>query len=63
MDLTNSVRCSNCSMEMRETILQDLPTCRVSNYYCEHCAIMVSVYSIRESRLEEIQEIHPMEDK
>jgi len=39
-------------MEMRETILQDIPTCRVSNYYCEKCAIMVSVFSVLESRLE-----------
>jgi len=63
MDLTNSVRCSRCSMEMRETIMQDIPTCRVSNYYCEKCSIMVSIYSIAESRLEQLQEVHPMEDK
>jgi len=69
MDLTNSVRCSRCSMEMRETVLQDIPTCRVSNYYCEKCAIMVSVFSVLESRVEEFPEeirtaeIHPLEDK
>tara|TARA_Y100000310_G_scaffold128917_1_gene128074 strand:- start:387 stop:539 length:153 start_codon:yes stop_codon:yes gene_type:complete len=50
-------------MEMRETIMQDIPTCRVANYYCEKCATMVSIYSILETRLEEIQEIHPLEDK
>ena len=54
MDLKNCVTCQRCMMEMRETILQDIPTCRVSNYYCEKCAIMVSIYSITESRLEEI---------
>ena len=63
MDLQNSVTCQRCMMEMRETILQDIPTCRASSYYCEKCAIMVSIYSIQESVLENIQEIHPLEDK
>ena len=63
MDLKNSVTCQRCMMEMRETILQDIPTCRVSSYYCEKCAIMFNMYSIQESVLEEMAEIHPMEDK
>ena len=72
MDLKNSVTCQRCMMEMRETILQDIPTCRASSYYCEKCAIMVSIYSIQESVLEELvveveveelAEIHPLEDK
>ena len=71
MDLKNSVTCQRCMMEMRETILQDIPTCRATTYYCEKCAIMVSMYAIQESVLDEmsylsspeIAEIHPLEDK
>ena len=63
MDLKNCVTCQRCMMEMRETILQDIPTCRATTYYCEKCAIMVSMYAIQESVLDEIAEIHPLEDK
>jgi len=63
MDLKNCVTCQRCGMVMRETILQDIPTCRASSYYCEKCAVMVSMYSIQESVLDEIAEIHSLEDK
>jgi len=79
MDVTNSVKCTTCKVDMRETIWSDIPTCRLSHHYCEVCGNMVSIYSITESReartLEnkmqnifghkesDMQEIHPMEEK
>jgi len=63
MDLKNSVTCSVCLIEMRETIVHEIPNCQVANYYCEKCSCMISIYSITETKLEQIQEIHPMEDK
>ena len=60
MDLKNCVTCQRCGMVMRETILQEIPTCRASNYYCYTCAVMVSMYAIQESVLDEIAEIHPL---
>ena len=63
MDLKSSVTCSKCRREMEETILADIPTCRVANYFCNSCTCYVSIYHISETRLEEMQEVHPMEDK
>jgi hypothetical protein len=63
MDLKSSVTCSRCRREMEEKILSDIPTCRVANYYCNYCLFGVSIFHISETRLEEMQEVHPLEDK
>jgi len=67
MDLTNSVKCVTCKVIMHETIYADIPTRRLSHYYCEVCgkAVYLTTNAPPDKSTWEImsQEIHPLEDK
>ena len=40
--------------EFEETILSDIQECRITHLTCKNCSYSLSIYSIKESRLEEI---------
>ena len=77
MNVINFVTCSTCLCPLEESFNQDLENCRVANYYCKNCSILVSIYSISKTKLAEMNgeddyvvqatelevEPHPLEDK
>jgi len=74
MNVINFVTCSTCLCPLEESFKQDLENCRVANYFCKNCSILVSIYSISKTKLAEMNgesinrtdlevEPHPLEDK